>query len=410
MRILVTSQYFWPESFVINDLVPLLSDLGHDVTVLTGKPNYPEGRFYKGYGAQGITREDFGAASVIRVPMLARGRSKTGLALNYVSFILSASLFGPWVTRGKSFDVVFVYGLSPLLQALPSILLARLRGLPMVIWVQDLWPESLSATGHVRNRLVLRLVSTLVRLIYRSSDRILVQSQAFFEPVAKYADKDRIHYYPNPYLEKQPGEASERAVALGDDMRRQFSVVFAGNLGTAQALDTLVDAAKLLRERSDICFFVVGSGSREEHLREEVRLNGLDNVKFCGRFDSQEMGTILSAASALLVSLTDAPIFALTVPSKLQGYLAGGRPVLAAINGEGGRIVEEAGAGLVSPAEDAAALAEAVEKLAALPEAERKAMGDRGRAYFEKNFSANKLAEALAWHLEQVTNQMSVTK
>lgn len=404
MRILVTTQYFWPESFVINDLVPLLSDLGHEVTVLTGKPNYPQGAFYEGYGAAGVTREDFGAAAVIRVPILARGRSKIGLALNYASFILSASLFGPWVTRGKKFDVVFVYGLSPLLQALPAILLARLRGLPMVIWVQDLWPESLSATGHVRNQVVLRLVSALVRLIYRSSDRILVQSRAFFEPVARYADKDRIHYYPNPYLEKQPSEASERALALADDMRRQFSVVFAGNLGTAQALDTLVDAAKLLRERSDISFFVVGSGSREKHLREEVCVNGLTNVTFCGRFDSHEMGTILPAASALLVSLTDAPIFALTVPSKLQAYLATGRPVLAAINGEGGRIVEEAGAGLVSPAEDAAALAESVERLAALSEGERKAMGDRGRAYFEQNFSANKLAKALAQHLEEVTN------
>lgn len=410
MRILVTTQYFWPESFVINDLVPLLSDLGHEVTVLTGKPNYPQGAFYEGYGAAGITREDFGAVSVIRLPMLARGRSKIGLALNYASFILSASLFGPWVTRRKNFDVVFVYGLSPLLQALPAILLARLRGLPMVIWVQDLWPESLSATGHVRNRVALRLVSALVRFIYRSSDRILVQSQAFFEPVARYADKGRIHYYPNPYLEKQPSEASEQALTLADDMRGQFSVVFAGNLGTAQALHTLVGAAKLLRERSDISFFIVGSGSREEHLREEVRLNGLENVKFCGRFDSQEMGTILPAAGALLVSLTDAPIFALTVPSKLQAYLATGRPVLAAINGEGGRIVLEAGAGLVSPAEDAAALAEAVEKLVALPEAERKAMGDRGRAYFEQNFSANKLALALARHLEQVTNHVGVTQ
>lgn len=139
MRILVTSRYFWPQSFVSNDLVSLLADLGHEVTVLTGKPNYPQGTFYNGYGAGGITREAFGAAYVIRVPVLARGRSKIGLALNYASFILSASLFGPWVTREKKLDVVFVYGLSPLLQALPAILLARLRGLPIVIWVQDLW-------------------------------------------------------------------------------------------------------------------------------------------------------------------------------------------------------------------------------------------------------------------------------
>ncbi|WDR04353.1 glycosyltransferase [Devosia algicola] len=210
----------------------LLSGMGHDVTVLTGKPNYPQGTFYDGYHGGGISREHLGDVLVVRIPMMARGYSRIGLALNYLSFILSASLLGPWALRGQKVDIVFVYGISPLLQALPAVLLAKLRRIPLVVWVQDLWPDSLTATGHVRNRMILRVVSALVRLIYRSSDRILVQSRAFIEPVAKYAEVEKIHYYPNPYLEKRSTQVSEKVARLASDIGQQFSVVFAGNLGT----------------------------------------------------------------------------------------------------------------------------------------------------------------------------------
>jgi hypothetical protein len=195
MKILLWSQYFWPETFRINELATALTESGLSVTVLTGKPNYPEGTIFPGYRSWGIQRENFAGVDVLRIPMLPRGRcSALRLALNYWSFIAAGFVFAPFVLRGKTFDVVFVYAPSPLLQALPAILLARLKRAPLIVWVQDLWPESLSATGHVRSRFVLGAVEALVRHIYRCADSILIQSEAFRVPVARLVrDAGKIH-------------------------------------------------------------------------------------------------------------------------------------------------------------------------------------------------------------------------
>lgn len=407
MRILISTQYYWPEAFVINDLTKLLTDREHEVTVLTGKPNYPEGVVYAGYRTWGLSRERHEKVEVIRVPIFARGQqSRLRLALNYLSFVVSAAAIGPWALRKHTFDVILVYGVSPLLQALPAVLLARIYKVPLVVWVQDLWPESLSATGYVRNNVVLKMISSLVRIIYRSSDRVLVQSEAFRAPVAQYAPPDRIFYYPNPYVEKPAGEVSSAARELAARLKGAFTVVFAGNLGSAQALDTVIQAAAALSHRDDIRFFLVGSGSQEAHIRWEIERMGLANVVLCGRYAPQDMNAILPAAGCLLVTLKAEPIFAYTVPSKLQAYLAAGRPIIAALDGEGARIVEQAGAGLAVAAENAPGLALAIEKMADTPEDVRNAMGKSARAYYEQHFTADELADALVGHLAAVRQQV----
>lgn len=402
MRILLVSQYFWPETFRINEVVRSLRDAGADVTVLTGKPNYPEGRLFDGYRAWGTSREDYHGIPVFRVPMAPRGKgSAVRLAWNYLSFVLGASLFGPWLLRGRQVDAIVVYGISPILQGIAAIVLKLFKRCPAVLWVQDLWPQSLEATGFVRNRHALKAVEWVVRGIYRFTDLLLVQSPAFVDEVAALSDRRKIAYHPNPgelaFDDLDPAAAGKPPF----DFRPGFNVVFAGNLGTAQAVEAIVEAAELLKGREDIRFVLVGSGSRADWIREEVRRLGLGNVELPGRFPPEAMPAILGAASVLLVTLAKSDIFGLTVPSKVQAYLAAGRPILAALDGEGARVVSEAGAGLAVPAEDARALADAIARMAGMPPAELAAMGRSGRAYYHSHFAPDLLARRLIGHLER---------
>jgi glycosyltransferase involved in cell wall biosynthesis len=404
MKVLIVTQYFWPESFVINALAELLQAQGVKVGVLTGQPNYPDGVIFKGYGIWNVSRERHRDVDIFRMPLLPRGRnSRWRLALNYVSFILSGFIVGPWILRREPFDLVFVYAPSPLLQALPAVRLARRRRVPLVVWVQDLWPESLQAVAQVSNRWILKAVSTAVKSIYRASDRILVQSRAFTGPVAALTDRpEKIFYYPNPFQPAPGGEESSRAADLVGVLRRHFCVVFAGNLGTAQALDTVLDAAKLLSPHPNIRIVLVGSGSKEAWLTEQCEQRRIGNVVLAGRFDPSDMTPIFAAASALLVTLKPDPALALTTPSKVQAYLAAGRPIIAALDGEGARIIQESGAGLCSPAGDADALAASIARMAQLPSEEREAMGARGRDYFAEHFAPERLVGELMQHFEQV--------
>ncbi len=394
MRVLIVSQYFWPETFRINEVAKSLRDAGCEVSVLTGQPNYPDGQVFTGYRAWSIRREAHEGIPIHRVPLAPRGRAGTWkLIANYLSFVIGASLIGPWLLRGQRFDVVFVYGVSPILKIFPALAVRRFTGGALVTWVQDLWPQSLQVTGFVRNPRVLAIVASVVRWLYRHSDLVLVQSQGFVPLVAAMSGGTPVEYHPNP------GELAfladpEGAPALA--LEPGFNVLFAGNLGTVQALDTVLAAAQMLNDDPGIRFVLIGSGSRTEWLRREVQRLGLTNVQLPGRFPPQAMPAILAQASALLVSLTRDPVLSQTVPSKIQAYLATGRPVIASLDGEGARVIEEANAGVVCPAEDSAALAAAVRALRSRSPQELNRMGSAGRGYYLKHFEPGMLAQRLA--------------
>ena len=403
MRLLLWSQYFWPETFRINELAGALVKSGLSVTVLTGKPNYPGGAIFPGYNWAGIQRQTFSGAELVRIPMLPRGLgSSLRLMLNYLSFIVSGYLFAPFALRRMNFDAVLVYAPSPLLQALPAILLARLKRAPLIVWVQDLWPESLVATGNVRNPLVLWLVEAAVRHIYRRADSILIQSEAFHAPVAKLTrDPGKIRFFPNSAEVPAPTLVEGKEVRkLAQSMREHFSIVFTGNVGQAQAMETIVEAADLLRLHPEIQFYVVGDGSRAEWMAEEVERRKLGNLQLTGRFPAADIPAFLDAASALLVTLRNDVVGAYTIPSKLQGYLAARRPIIACMNGEGARVVAEAQAGLVCPAENPEALADAVLRLYAVSADERTRLGQNGYRYFMSHYEATRLTSELVAHLE----------
>ncbi|GBL40163.1 hypothetical protein EMGBD2_14210 [Nitrospirota bacterium] len=412
MRVLIVSQYFWPEGFRINAVVRSLVEKGVEVDVLTGKPNYPEGDIFNGYRAWGCQVESWAGATVYRVPLFPRGaRSAWRLALNYLSFIVTGLMFGPWLLRKRRYDVVFVYGLSPILLAIPAIFLAWIKRRKLIVWVQDLWPESLSATGYVRNARVLRAVEWVVRWIYRHTDLLLVQSRAFEAPVAALAPGKPIAYYPNS-VDATFAEPPSPDVALPDvpAMDEGFAVVFAGNVGAGQAVEVMVEAAALLKDVQQIRFVVFGQGSRWDWMREQVQSRGLTNLHLPGRFPVNTMPGLMQKAGALLVTLADEPIFAMTVPNKVQAYMAAGRPILACLNGEGARLVaEEAQAGLSVPAQDAKALAAAVLRLYQMPAEDRAKLGANGRRYFKAHFDHDKLVDELMAHLRAMSKTVEET-
>ena len=405
MRVLVVSQYFWPEGFRINEVSKTLVEKGLYVDVLTGKPNYPEGKIFEGYRVGGFQRQQYCGANISRVPLFPRGKtSRLRLAFNYLSFIFSGLIFGPWLKRGRNYDVIFVYGLSPILQALPALFLGWLKRAPVVIWVQDLWPESLSATGYVSNRCVLWAVEQLVRFIYRHADLLLVQSNAFVEPVSALASTTPVRYYPNS-VDMSFAVSTTGSSTKVKGLEHGFSVMFAGNIGAAQGVGVIVDAATLLREYEDIHFVVLGDGSSREWMLQTMAARDLKNLHLPGRFPVETMPGFMNKASALLVTLADRPIFAATVPNKVQAYLAAGKPIIASMPGEGARLVKEAGAGLSVEAENSKELAEAVLKLYRMSEVERNKMGENGRSYFYKQFEHDQLVNQLIDELQGVVNK-----
>jgi glycosyltransferase involved in cell wall biosynthesis len=409
LKVLIANQYYWPENFRINDVAKTLVENGIEVEVLTGKPNYPRGEIFDGYRAWGYQREVHDGIIIHRIPLMPRGNGGVRLALNYISFILSGLFFAPWLLRRNKYDVIFVHGTSPILQTIPAIFLGWLKDCPVVLWVQDLWPESLSATGYVKNKLILKSVEHVVRFIYRHVDLLLVQSEAFIAPVSALASGTPVKYYPNSV----DASFSVPATACAPNvpgLSQEFSIMFAGNIGTAQAVEMIVEAAALLKDYADIQFVVLGDGSRRDWMLQEASSRNLHNLHMPGRFPVETMPSFMQKASVLLVTLADQEIFTATVPNKIQAYMAAGRPIIASLGGEGARLVEEAKAGLAVPAEDAGALADAVLKLYGMSAMEREQMGLQGQAYYRTHFDHVDLVEQLIAHFCSLSHQIGTAR
>lgn len=402
MRLLIVTQYFWPENFRINDLVAEMVNRGHEVTVLTGIPNYPEGRANPEFLAEPQRFSEWAGARIVRVPMFVRGQGALRLLLNYLSFAVSASTLGIVGLRGQPFDAIFVYQISPVTSALPAVFLRAIKRAPMAMWVLDLWPETLSAVGVIRSKCMLSMVGRLVSFIYRHCDLILAQSKSFVPAIKKYAGEgQRVQYFPS-WAESifQGGEiisAPEVPVASNS-----FSVMFAGNIGDAQDFPAILNAAELLKSHSNIRWLIVGDGRAAAWVRDEIERRELrDHVFMLGRYPVERMPSFFKHADALLVTLKDEPIFALTVPGKLQSYLTAGIPVLAMLNGEGAEVVTQSGAGLVCAANDYVGLAAAALRLSQMSEMERSAMGENGKKVSAREFGRDGLMDRLeAWLLQ----------
>jgi len=405
LRILIVSQYFWPESFRITDLAIALKDNGHEVTVLTGMPNYPAGKVYEDYSWWSKRREMMGGIPIVRVPLFVRRESRPWqLVLNYLSFVISGCLFGSWMLKKQSFDVVFTFEVSPVTVGIPAILMAKLKRVKHFFWVQDLWPESLSATGAVQSPKVLAAVGSMVHWIYKHCDYILLQSKGFEKPaIAAGAVKEKCLYFPNwaeiLYQPVQlPKSAKERKEVPSDG----FVVMFAGNLGAAQSLETIVEAADRLKAEN-IYWVFLGDGRRREWLEKEVQERNLERVIILGQRPVETMPAYFSLADAMLVTLRDDPVMATTIPGKVQSYLACGKPIIGALNGSGMEVIQESKAGYCVASGDIEDFASAVSQMAHLERAELNKMGEAARSYYLSRFDGEFLVTQLeTWMQESI--------
>lgn len=390
MKILLVTQYFFPENFKSNDIAFELTKRGHDVTVLTGLPNYPEGNFFNHYGFFKRRKEIINGVKVIRALLIPRGKGGgVRLFFNYFSWAFFASFRALSLSFQYKFDVVLVHEPSPITQGFPAIVVKKIQKIPLHFWVLDLWPESLTSAGGITNKKVLSFFTKMVKFIYNNSDKILISSKGFRESIlAKGNYEDKLIYFPN---------WAEDSILNGDsnypipELPMGFKILFAGNIGVAQDVDSIIKAALILKEKIDIHFVFVGDGRSKGQLEDFVIKEDLNKtVHFLGRFPLEAMKTFFTQADVLLVSLKDELIFNSTVPAKLQAYLCTQKPILGMLNGEGASLINEANCGFSVNAGDSEGLAQEIIKLYKMNNEERNILGQNGFKYFEENFTMTK--------------------
>lgn len=391
MKILVITQYFWPEEFRINDICKGLKEAGHEVEILTGLPNYPNGKIFEGFSYFRRGPKEYENMRVRRVGMIPRGKNNSiMLALNYISFMISASIrIIPLLF--KKYDRIFVFQVSPLTTAVPAIILSKIKKIPSYIYVQDLWPETFYSIVNVSNEKVRKIMKKICNKIYDAFDKLLIASRGYEDILVKEGiDKNKLEYFP------QWAEDFYSKDDKNEEVRDDFIVTFAGNIGKAQSVDTIIEAANLAKSNENIKWQILGDGSEFEYIKSLVNEYSLHkNVKLLGRKPASEMPNYFSKSDALIVTLKNEDILRVTLPAKVQSYMASGKPILAAISGEGNRIIEDSRCGLVCEAEDYVKLYENVIKLFNMSKEERNTLGKNGKEYFNKNFTREKLLNQL---------------
>ncbi|WP_119071451.1 glycosyltransferase family 4 protein [Aggregatilinea lenta] len=405
MRIVLLSQWCAPEPDVrVASLARELVKLGHEVTVLTGFPNYPHGRLYPGYRLKLWQHEELYGAKIVRVLLYPdHSQSKVKRVLNYFSFASFASILGPLMSG--SIDVMWVYH-PPLTVAIPALWISLLRRVPFVYGIMDMWPETLIATGMVRDGVGIRLLEKFAHFVYRHAAALTVVSPGFKDNlIQKGVSPERIHVIPNG-ADENIFRPVDRDPDLGEqyNLIGHFNILFGGNMGPAQSLEMAIEAAALLIDLPEVKFTFVGDGISVSDLKAQAAAKNLTNVQFVGQQPMAEMARFHSWADVLLVQLRDEPLFHITIPSKILAYLASGRPILCAVPGDGADVVREAKAGLICLPNDPRTLAAKVRELYLMPADERERMGQNGRRFFLEQFSSNVLVckyEAVFNHVIQ---------
>lgn len=395
-HILVIAQYFYPEQFRINDICTEWVKRGYKVTVITGIPNYPQGKYYEGYGLSKKRRESYNGIDIIRIPLVPRGNNAIMLVLNYISFVVSG-FFWSMFTKIKA-DCVFIFEVSPMTQALPGIWYARRRKIPCYLYVQDLWPENVEIITGIKNKYVIGAIGKIVDYIYSRCNRIFTTSKSFIKSInTRGVPIDKIEYWPQ-YAEDfyKPLKKNDIAKIPGDGV---FSIIFAGNIGNAQGLDILPRAAALIKNQNkniNIRFNIVGDGRYKNELINLVERMGLKEMfNFIAKQPEIRIPELMASNDAAFLSLADNPLFAMTIPAKLQSYLACGIPIIATAEGETRQIIEESNSGVCSFPGNAEQLAQNIIELSLKSKDELKKLGENARKYYDNNFNKKVLLDRM---------------
>lgn len=394
-HILVITQYFYPEQFRINDICTEWVKRGYKVTVVTGIPNYPQGKYYDGYGLFKKRKETYNGMEIIRIPLVPRGNNSIMLALNYLSFVVSG-FFWKVFTKIKA-DYVFIFEVSPMTQALPGVWYAKKKRIPCYLYVQDLWPENVEIITGIKNKKIIGAIGKMVDYIYRGCTRIFTTSESFVKSIhARGVPLDKIEYWPQ-YAEDFyiPLEEISIPEIPKDDA---FNIIFAGNIGAAQGLDILPKAAEIIKTKSEkhIRFNIVGDGRYKNEFVNIVNAKGLDDMfNFIPKQPATRIPEFMAASDAAFLSLTDSPLFAMTIPAKLQSYMACGIPNIASAAGETAKIIKESNSGLCGRPGNAEELADNIIILANKSKEELIQLGDNARKYYDGHFNKNILLDKM---------------
>lgn len=389
-HILVISQYFYPEQFRINDICQEWVKRGYQVTAVTGIPNYPQGKFYDSYGICRRRKERYQGIDIIRLPIVPRGNNSLMLVLNYLSFVLTAGIWSRFT--GLRADKVFIFEVSPMTQALPGVWYAKRRRIPCFLYVQDLWPDNVEMVTGIHNRHVLGSLDRMVSYIYKKCSRIFVTSPSFKQVlIRRHVPERKVTYWPQ-YAEDfyQPVKK--------DTGPRPFTIIFTGNIGYAQGLEILPRTAHSLRD-DGVQFLIVGDGRYRREMEEEIKKYKVSGMfAFTGRVLPEDVPVYFAKSDAAFISFKDIPLFANTIPAKLQSYMACGMPILAAAEGETERIIREAECGFCSPPGDVESL---VSNIYRMKNSNWMTLGKKARAYSEKFFRKEVLLNEMDKYLEE---------
>ncbi len=404
-NILLLSPFFKPENFKVNDLVNYLDESGkYSVTVLCPIPNYPKGKYYKGYGVFQKRFEKNKNLTIIRILVWPRKNgSKINIFLNYLSFIIFSILPAIFLSF-KKFDLIIVNQVSPITIAIPGIIIKKIKKIPMIMWVKDLWPESVKDGGNLKSNFLPNLLLPMVKFIYKNCDKILVSSRSFIDSIKEKTDNKDIIYM--PHWGETVFTESESTTFKNTEIEKikDFKIIFAGNIGIAQDFDTIINAINKVKNYP-IHLVVLGEGREKKNAMIKVKKMGLESkVSFLGFFPLKTMPYFFNEADALLISLKKSDIFAKTVPAKTQSYMALGKPILTNADGEVSNIIEESESGLIANSGNYTLLANNMLKLSQLSKKELKMMANNGKKYYEVNFNRQKILNNFEKMMDSIVN------
>ena len=397
MRILIVTQYFWPEEFRINDIAKYFAKKGHQVDVVTGLPNYPSEEIFNEYKKNKKKYNNYVGANVIRVPIFLRGSgSPFKLFLNYLSFVLSAIIIGSYKIRKKKYDIIFTFATSPITVALPSIFFSFLKNCKHVLWVLDIWPDILRELKIINNQFILYVLKKIVNYIYSKSDIILAQSKGFENIISEnVADKSKIYYFP-AWSENLSKNNEEDILPDLKKYKNKFNIVFTGNIGEAQNFENIIRAAEITKNEKDLQWLIIGTGRKLDKFTELVNNKNIKNFLFLGHKPLSQIKTFHNLASILLVSLADGKFLSSTIPGKLQTYLKSNKFILGFSKGSSAQLIKESNTGISVDPSSPTALAKTIINLKKNPKIVKEVSNNNyGTEYLKKNFNKKLLLSEL---------------
>ncbi len=410
MRILIVTQYFWPENFRINELCEEFTNLEHDITVLTGYPNYPKGEIYKEFLKDKKKFNNYKGAKIIRVPIFPRKKNKLTLSLNYFSFLINSIFFGYFKLKRKKFDIVFTFQLSPVTVGITSAFFSKLNNCPNVLWILDLWPNTLVALNVIKKDWQINLFKILVNWIYSNCDVILAQSKSILEEIKKYPSvSNNTHYFPS----WSESDLFKKKSKLAPEIKNKliFTFLFAGNIGEAQDFLSIIKAVKILSKKNKYNFriIIIGEGSKKNWLEKEIKKQEIGKYfELINSYPISRMPSFFKHADALIISLLDREVFNMTIPGKIQFYLTSGIPIVGMISGEGAKVIKKAKGGLICNSGDHISFSRIMEKVINMDKKTLKQIGKNGKEYANREFSKQYLIKNLEKIFIKLVNDNSL--